>query len=215
MNEVGCFGKVPAHGDFVWQGLPASLVTPWDNWIQSELIRLKEEQPDDWLDTYLCSPMWRFLLRDDALGSETWCGVIAPSVDVVGRYFPITIATALPRFASVVTCASIMRAWQEHAESVILNALTQTTPLEKIMDDVRAHAIPEIAERLEKTTDEPFRWEGVAAADTHWTEELLHKQVRSQYDKPCVWSTINADTQAHHFHITEGFQVFPYLFCRD
>ena len=43
MNEVGCFGKVPAHGDFVWQALPARFVTPWDNWLQGQLLDLKEQ----------------------------------------------------------------------------------------------------------------------------------------------------------------------------
>jgi type VI secretion system protein ImpM len=46
---------------------------------------------------YLTFPVWRFLLPVGVLGSTAWTGVLMPSVDRVGRYFPLTLATPLNR----------------------------------------------------------------------------------------------------------------------
>ena len=89
MSEIGCFGKVPAHGDFVWQGLPARFVTPWDNWLQEQLLGLRQARPDDWLDAYLCGPIWRFVIRDDTLGPETWGASSCPAWTWSVATFPL------------------------------------------------------------------------------------------------------------------------------
>ena len=50
----------------------------------------------DWLDGYLASPSWRFLLMPGVMDGQPWAGVLMPSVDRVGRYYPLTIARPLP-----------------------------------------------------------------------------------------------------------------------
>ncbi len=41
-------------------------------------------------------PVWRFVLSPGLITAGAWVGVMAPSVDSVGRYFPLTLASALP-----------------------------------------------------------------------------------------------------------------------
>jgi type VI secretion system protein ImpM len=214
VNEIGCFGKVPAHGDFVWQALPARFVTPWDNWLQSQLLALQEQRPDDWLQTYLCGPIWRFLIQDEELGSSTWCGIVTPSVDVVGRYFPFTIATALPRYTSVVNSPRVLSPWLHHAEETSLEALAQSLSVEEVLSRVRGYPLPEILERtpVEQSSGQSH-WSGRALADEYWSEQLLDQLIYSTFEKPCHWSTIEAETGDVRYQITDGFRCFNELFA--
>jgi type VI secretion system ImpM family protein len=213
MNEIGCFGKIPAHGDFVWQALPAGFVTPWDNWLQSQLVGLQEQRPDDWLDAYLCGPIWRFLIQDEDLGASTWCGIITPSVDIVGRYFPLTIATALPRYCSVIDAPRLLTPWLEGAEEAALQALASSLPIEDVLAKVRSNPVPDIGERNRDTAAETGDWAGCATADEYWSEQLLDKLVYNTFEKPCHWSTIEADSGALRYLLTEGFSGFTELFA--
>ena len=60
--EVGFFGKLPSHGDFVRRRVADDFVAGWDAWLQSCLAQSRETLGDEWLDTYLTSPVWRFAL---------------------------------------------------------------------------------------------------------------------------------------------------------
>mgnify|MGYP001819816455 CR=1 FL=1 len=213
MSEIGCFGKVPAHGDFVWQGLPARFVTPWDNWLQQTLVDLKESRPEDWLDAYLHGPIWRFLLRDDALGPETWSGIILPSVDIVGRYFPFTLAVSLPRYAPLVSTQRALDAWLTAAEEVALEALSGSLSVEAVLDRVREEPLPEISERDEET-DAPATaiWGGECIAGTRWEDQLLDDLIGHSFHSPCHWSYLNAGDGSCHFTLTNGFAGFDRLF---
>ena len=97
MHCVGWFGKIPSVGDFVTRRLPPSFVRPWDQWLQTGMSESRRRMGERWVDVYLTFPVWRFLLPVGVLGSTAWTGVLMPSVDRVGRYFPLTLATPLNR----------------------------------------------------------------------------------------------------------------------
>jgi type VI secretion system protein ImpM len=92
LPPIGFYGKVPARGDFVRRRLPEKFVQPWDAWVQSALTASREQLGKRWMDVYLSSPIWRFVLSPGNCGDGSWTGVIMPSVDKVGRCFPLTIA---------------------------------------------------------------------------------------------------------------------------
>ena len=95
----GWHGKLPSLGDFASRRLDAGFVDAWDGWLAAGLLALREAQPGAWLDAYLASPSWRFLLLPGALpgaaGQQGYAGVLMPSVDRVGRYFPLTLLLPL------------------------------------------------------------------------------------------------------------------------
>lgn len=88
---TGYFGKVPTHGDFVSRRLPDDLVAAWDAWLQGCIAASRAQLGAAWLDHYLTSPVWRFGIAPGVLGSDGLGGVMMPSVDRVGRYFPLMI----------------------------------------------------------------------------------------------------------------------------
>ncbi len=95
----GWHGKLPSLGDFASRRLDASFIDPWDGWLAAGLLALREADAAGWLDAYLASPSWRFVLMPGVLpgdaGRQAWAGVLMPSVDRVGRYFPFTVVQPL------------------------------------------------------------------------------------------------------------------------
>jgi type VI secretion system protein ImpM len=73
-------------------------------------------------------PAWRFVLAPGMVSRDAWAGLMVPSVDAVGRYFPLTVATALPEDPlDVVATALAATPWFEAIESIALAALERGT----------------------------------------------------------------------------------------
>lgn len=88
---TGFYGKVSTHGDFVGRRLPAQLVQAWDGWLQACMQASQAQLGAGWLERYLTSPVWRFAIAPGILGPEGLGGVMMPSVDRVGRYYPLMV----------------------------------------------------------------------------------------------------------------------------
>jgi type VI secretion system protein ImpM len=88
----GWFGKIPAVGDFVGRRLPEAFLSRWDQWLQEGMALGERGDDPDWPSTFLTFPIWRFFARPGAFGDSAWAGMLLPSVDRVGRRYPLTIA---------------------------------------------------------------------------------------------------------------------------
>jgi type VI secretion system protein ImpM len=121
--QSGLYGKLPAYGDFIFRNLNASFINPWDEWLQHFISGSKEQIGEDWLNIYLTSPIWRFVLSPGVIDQHTWAGLIMPSVDRVGRYFPISIVKPLSDKASPVNIIINQQAWFQQVEDHCLEAL--------------------------------------------------------------------------------------------
>ena len=98
--DVGFYGKLPSHGDFLRRRVLDAFVDAWDPGCRSAWPRAETALGDRWLDVYLTSPAWRFCLRRGRAGPDPVAGVMVPSVDRVGRYFSVTVVASSRRSAS-------------------------------------------------------------------------------------------------------------------
>ncbi len=123
-SESGFYGKLPCRGDFVQRRAPQTFVDVWDAWLQESLHASRERLGARWLETYLTSPVWRFVLAEGICGEGAYAGVMMPSVDRVGRYFPLTVLLPLPADSCLfeMACGS-GGAWFDAAEEVARGAL--------------------------------------------------------------------------------------------
>lgn len=119
----GYYGKVAALGDFVSYNLLPDFVRPWDNWLQEVLTGTRESLGEAWLDTYLTSPIYRFVLTEGVCGESAAFGVMIPSVDRVGRYFPFSICAPLQAQANPFMQFERHEAWFSLAEGIALRTL--------------------------------------------------------------------------------------------
>jgi type VI secretion system protein ImpM len=120
---AGWYGKIPALGDFASRGLPHDFMHAWDSWLQHSIAASRAHLGEQWLDLYLTSPIWRFTLMPGACGASAWAGVLMPSVDKVGRYFPLTIAAQIEPQSHTVAMAFSAQEWYEAVEQIALSML--------------------------------------------------------------------------------------------
>lgn len=120
---IGLYGKLPSHGDFLQRGVADGFVNVWDEWLQAGLSSSRRELGDGWLDVYLTSPVWRFALASGVIGVSAWAGILMPSVDRVGRYFPLTIVAELVPSVRPLELAAIAHGWFDWSETLARQAL--------------------------------------------------------------------------------------------
>ena len=162
----GWFGKMPNVGDFVSRRLPHEFIHTWDEWLQSGMARARTDLGEAWPARYLVAPVRRFWVAPGLLGATAWAGVLMPSVDGVGRYFPLTIATAIPGhdLAAVLAASAWFRAIDAAGRKVLdvnfsaddlESELAQIAPLPvEAPDDMRVRELaatwlaPERAQRI-------------------------------------------------------------------
>ena len=88
----GWYGKLPMLGDFASRRLPQPFIDRCDDWLSRGIEASRQQLGDDWLNTYLTGPLWRFAWGPGVVDAQWWFGVLMPSVDNVGRYFPLVVA---------------------------------------------------------------------------------------------------------------------------
>jgi type VI secretion system protein ImpM len=121
--EVGLFGKLPSHGDFLRRRTSEAFVDAWDGWLRECLAASRDALGERWLDLYLTSPAWRFAAAAGACGSEPVIGLMVPSVDRVGRYFPLTLVAPLPGDVNPIAASTAAATFFERAEQLIIETL--------------------------------------------------------------------------------------------
>ena len=128
----GWFGKIPALGDFAMRRMPSEFVTVWDDWLQRSLAATADALGAGWLDLYRHSPILRFALLPGLCGASLWAGIVMPSVDRVGRYFPLTIALALEERPGALAAAICAHDWFAALEEVALRTLERDASPEEL-----------------------------------------------------------------------------------
>lgn len=119
------FGKLPSKRDFVSYNMPRSFLDPWDNWLQTAVASSKHALGQSWQDVFLTMPLWRFWFGSQIFGHAA-CGVLMPSVDGVGRYFPLSICACKPDGARLAPPGSTeLEQWLTTCEALMLRLLDE------------------------------------------------------------------------------------------
>lgn len=138
----GWYGKMPALGDFASRRLPPAFIAAWDGWLQRGMAASRNSLQERWLETYLNGPLWRFALLPGVCGESAWAGTLMPSVDKVGRHFPLTIALELepqPELTSVILSA---QHWFSEMEQAALDCLIAGFEPDRLEQRLAANAFP-------------------------------------------------------------------------
>jgi type VI secretion system protein ImpM len=153
--ETGWYGKLPVNGDFVTRRLPTAFIEPWDAWLNAMIAGSRERLGAAWRDAFLSAPAWRFVLAPGVIGLQGWAGLIVPSVDSVGRYFPLTVASGLPH-GNIDPVATLVRAnhWYAEVEPVVGIALSPEAELGTFDAQLANRRFPgELVATLEETDE--------------------------------------------------------------
>lgn len=139
MTAPGWHGKLPTLGDFATRRLDPDFVQAWDDWLADGLGQL--QRAPAWLDAYLASPSWRFLLMPGAVpgpaGRSAWVGVLMPSVDRVGRYYPLTLAQPLAAVPAAGDTLEALWRWMVRLDETAADALHEDWTLDRLESELQ------------------------------------------------------------------------------
>jgi len=201
--EVGLFGKLPSHGDFLRRRVSDAFVDAWDNWLRECLPASRNVLGERWLDLYLTSPAWRFICAAGTCGPAPVIGVMVPSVDRVGRYFPLTLVRQLPAEVNPIIAATESAPFFDRAERLIIDTLA-TDDIDFEEFDAQVVALGEALESIlpprvvldvasaDVLGDGPQLWQvpiGSAADVGIVFTELLAQRLSAVYDPLMLWWT--------------------------
>ncbi|HVC57222.1 MAG TPA: type VI secretion system-associated protein TagF [Stellaceae bacterium] len=120
---IGFCGKLPTHGDFLCRRLPDAFARPWDAWLDAGIAASRTTLGAAWHKDYLASPIWRFVASAGCCGDRAAAGVLMPSVDRVGRHYPLTVVALLANGVSAISVALAASEWFGDIERLALSAL--------------------------------------------------------------------------------------------
>lgn len=136
------FGKLPVKRDFVAVDMPRDLLRLWEAWLQGAMSASQSSLGPAWRETYLTAPIWRFWLGS-ALAGRDVIGALMPSLDGVGRYFPLAVfAVAGEGEALRPPVADAQPEWFEAAEAFLLDTLEAGRSYDDVLAALRALPAP-------------------------------------------------------------------------
>jgi len=138
----GVFGKMPSVGDFFRLTPPSGFVRVWDEWLQGVLLAGQGAHGPDWDGYYMSAPIWRFTLARGLAGPEKVIGVLMPSIDRVGRRFPLTLMAALPTPGPAALDHLGETALFEQLEDLALASLEDSMTREKLSQELAGFTVP-------------------------------------------------------------------------
>ncbi|NMH64100.1 type VI secretion system-associated protein TagF [Shewanella salipaludis] len=202
---MGICGKIPSHGDFLAQDLPIDFIDSWNEWLQAVMAVSREQLADAWLPAYLTSPVWHFALSAGVCTESPMVGTLIPSVDLVGRHFPFTLAAAVD--------VSPIQAWQQkqqhaQAEELILRTLDDDFELSSWLAELSSLDMAWSTDKRITTSsvNEPNArqaWAIEANIDLN-LQGLLHQSYVHQFGRYCLWWTSGSERVAPCLLVTSG-----------
>ena len=206
LGQPGFWGKVPTRGDFVSRRLPRQFIDSWDTWLGGAFAASREQLGAQWLDLYLTSPIWRFGCTAGLLGDKAWAGVLMPSVDKVGRYFPLTLAVPLAEGRALPLLFDGASGWFETVEQLALSALEDAFDLERFDAALQQATLSESA----WIPAQPENYQG----ETERGKFAVQASVAAHAELPSAFAAISASTlerflPAYSLWRTEGAESFP------
>ena len=129
-DAPGWYGKISTLGDFAQRRLPAEFVQSSDAWLSRAMVASRQQLGHRWLDGYLTAPLMRFAWAPGVADAHWWFGVLMPSCDNVGRYFPLLIAKARTRPPLDRIALDHLELWLDHLARAATHTLGERATLE-------------------------------------------------------------------------------------
>ncbi len=188
-DGFGAFGKMPSVGDFFRLAVSPAFVQAWDAWIQSSMLEASHALGEAWDAHYMSAPIWRFCLAPGLAGPQKMLGVLMPSVDRVGRRFPLTLAAAVSNEGSAALTHFRAADVYRQLEDLALAALEDDMTRDKLASTLADLAVP-----VQQPTA-PVRVHGTTTVLTRGEvsdsllPDLAAGLMSQRYRTPSVWST--------------------------
>jgi type VI secretion system protein ImpM len=136
------YGKLPTKRDFIALGASRDFLNVWEPWLQGSVSASQAVLGEQWQKAFLRAPIWRFWLGADLCGASA-VGAFMPSLDKVGRYFPLTLFTCADRGAALPPPeVDAQDTWFRAAEDFLISTLDHEMSFEAAVENLGQLAMP-------------------------------------------------------------------------
>ncbi|UTA46619.1 type VI secretion system-associated protein TagF [Simiduia sp. 21SJ11W-1] len=212
--NIGLFGKLPAHGDFVERNLARSFLSVWDDWLQRAMANSQDIAGEQWIDYYLTAPVWHFALGHGVIDASPWIGIVLPSVDSVGRYFPFTVVKKLGAEQQPFAELERHKAFFEEAAARVIDAMQHGHNIEQLADAVANieqphthHACTALYWEATATTFYQGDTESLASALT----QMSYAHARAIHTSSSLWYTDASEALPSNCFTLQGLPPAEYF----
>jgi type VI secretion system protein ImpM len=129
-DTPGWYGKLSSLGDFATRRLPEDFRAACDPWLSHAMAGSRAQLGERWLDVYLTAPVLRFAWAPGVFDTRWWFGVMMPSCDNVGRYFPLLVAHPRARPPVDRIALDHLDLWLDHLGAAALQTLHEPATLD-------------------------------------------------------------------------------------
>ena len=210
------FGKVSPKRDFVAVHAPRRVLDVWEPWIQGGMSASRQSLGDDWQPVFLKAPIWRFWLGDELCGT-TVIGAFMPSLDGIGRYFPLTVFACADEGETIAPPELDPQAdWFTAAEDFLLSTLDHGITYEAISSTLEQLAIPANngAAPPPEMIALPDRMVSAMGSEQSFSERFASMRIaghRNVYSSATFWWTIGGEGYPQ-FAVSGRRMPNPFLF---
>lgn len=121
---VGWFGKVGPLGDFATRRFSEAQTGRFDAWLSDLMLESRRLLGEQWTNVFLAAPLWRYAWAPGVLDDSWWFGVLMPSCDAVGRYFPLLLGQSRRHPPQDGIALDHLELWWERLAQAALMTLT-------------------------------------------------------------------------------------------
>jgi type VI secretion system protein ImpM len=129
-DAAGWFGKLAMLGDFASRRLTPDWVQACDEWLSACMEASRHDLGARWSETYLAAPVWRFAWGPGIVDERWWFGVLMPSCDRVGRYFPLVVTQVRHLPPTDRIALDHLELWWSHMGAAAMHTLTEGAALD-------------------------------------------------------------------------------------
>jgi type VI secretion system protein ImpM len=198
--QCNLYGKLPTKRDFIAMGAPRDFLNIWEPWLQGGVSASQAILKEQWQQAFLRAPIWRFWLGADLCGTAV-LGAFMPSLDKVGRYFPLTLFACADQEAAIPPPElDPQDQWFKAAEDFLISTLDHDKTFEATVDDLNALPAPLQTELPKTSAADIFVQDdgtvGVKAGERHFADlfgSLRQADHNRIYAATTCWWTVGGE----------------------
>ena len=208
-DAPGWYGKLATLGDFAHRRLPPEFIALGDAWLSRAMSASRQQLGDRWLDVYLTAPVMRFAWAPGVADAQWWFGLMMPSCDNVGRYFPLLIAHPCARPPLDRIALDHLEAWFDHLESAATHTLGESASIdsfEEALSDTPPWPTPgapaALAQRAAPNGERYLL--GRRATLNQWLHALAIEDLHARFAGCTIWWRHGDDSQDASASVVHG-----------
>lgn len=182
------YGKLAALGDFAHRRLPAAWSGRVEDWLSLGMQAGQAAAGERWLACYLSAPWRAWAWAPGVVDDQWWFGVLMPSCDAVGRYFPLLAGQARPRPPQDRIALDHLELWIAYLAQAVLATL-QGLPVDDFDAALReAPPWPTAGRPPARPLAEEGRWVGEDhVGPAEWAHALAAAALQQRLHGHSVW----------------------------